>query len=52
MIAQLLLAFLADAVFKSAASKDRAVSTEIARYFEQRGLGERRAPRAAPAPLR
>jgi hypothetical protein len=52
VIAQLLLAFLADAVFKSAASKDRTVSAEISRYFEERGLGQRRVPRPAPAPLR
>lgn len=46
-IAQILLALLADAVFTSAASKERAAVSEVARYFEQRGLPRTRAPRAA-----
>ena len=48
MIVNLLLAYLADRVFKAAASKDRVVAGKVARYFEQRGLAQRRAPRPVP----
>ena len=35
---QLLLAFLADIVFESAATRGRAFAREMDRYFEERGL--------------
>ncbi len=44
-IARILLALLADAVFTSAASKERAAASEVRRYFEQRRLPRPRAPR-------
>ena len=38
MVATILLAFLADAVFQSAASLRRSTTSEVQRYFEQRGV--------------
>jgi hypothetical protein len=49
MVATILLAFLADAVFQSAASLHRSTTSEVARYFEQRGA--RRARPRRPARL-
>ena len=37
-MANLLLAFLADIVFESAATRRRAFTQEMDRYFEERGL--------------
>jgi hypothetical protein len=38
VMANLLLAFLADIVFESAAIRGRAFTREMDRYFEERGL--------------
>jgi hypothetical protein len=48
MLVQVLLALLADAVFESAASKDRAIASDVARYFERRGFESARATRPSP----
>ena len=38
MVAKILLAFLADAVFQSTASLQRSTAAEVQRYFEQHGV--------------
>ena len=48
MVLQVLLALLADAVFKSAASKERAAAADIAGYFERRALPQTRTARPVP----
>jgi len=47
MVATILLAFLADAVFQSAASLRRSATSEVERYFEQRGARPARPRRPA-----
>jgi hypothetical protein len=47
MIAQLLLGFLADLVFESAAASRRSYQAEVSRYLERRGF----IPDARPEPL-
>jgi hypothetical protein len=49
VIAQVLLALLADAVFTSAATKERVAAGELARYFAERDLAPRHSARPAPA---
>ena len=49
MVATILLAFLADAVFQSAASLQRSATSEVERYLAQRG--PRRARPRRPARL-
>ncbi len=46
---QLLLAFLADIVFESTATRRRAFTREMDRYFEERGLVPPPPPEKAPA---
>jgi hypothetical protein len=48
MIAQLLMRFIADIIFESAAARKRSYEKEIDRYLEARGLISKR--EAAPAP--
>jgi hypothetical protein len=49
MIAQLLLGFLADFVFESAAASRRSYQAEVSRYLEQRGFVSDARPEPLPA---
>ena len=46
---QLLLGFLTDVVLEAAASARRSFAAEMNRYFEERGLAAKPAPRPTPA---
>jgi hypothetical protein len=49
MVVQVLLTLLADAVFECVSSKDRAIASDLARYFEQRGFRKTRVTRPSTA---